>query len=193
MNKIKQKTYFNILILFAVIIAVFYIGNFYLIETVKSLSSEAISKKQKIERLNEQSDQIDDIRIGYEYMQEEMDEVSNLIVSYSNIVDFIIEIENVARESEVDLNISISNKEREYLDDNLSFVGYSVEAVGDFDSVMSFLVYLENLKYLNKVENLRMYDSSNNKKDFAKLFEVDSSEVILNASLKIYVKNEDVK
>ncbi|MCK5085573.1 hypothetical protein KAK05_02580, partial [Candidatus Parcubacteria bacterium] len=113
MNKIKQKTYFNISIFFSVVVAIFYIGNFYLIETVKSLSTEVVNKKQEIRRLNEQSGQIDNIKMGYKYMQEEMDEVSELIVDYSEIIDFIVEVENIAKENKVDLDINVSNKEGE--------------------------------------------------------------------------------
>ena len=77
--------------------------------------------------------------------------------------------------------------------DNLSFVGYSVKAAGDFDNVMHFLVYLENLKYLNKIENIRMYYSSESKNDPVDLYKADSSEIVLNANLKVYIKNKDLK
>jgi len=188
MNKIKQKTYFNIAIFFSVVVAIFYIGNFYLIETVKSLSAEVVNKKQEIRRLNEQSGQIDNIRMGYKYMQEEMDEVSELIVDYSEIIDFIVEVENIAKENKVDLDINVLNKKGEHLNSNLFFVGYDIKAAGEFDNLMRFLVYLENLKYLNKVENIRIYYDSKNKKDF-----IDSDKITLSVNLKVYVKNKDIK
>ena len=193
MDKIKQKTYSNILILFSVVIALFYVGNFYLIEMVKSLSIEAVDKKQKIEKLNKQSDQIDSIRTGYESMREEMDGISGLIVNYSNIIDFIIEVENIAQESGVELDISVSNKEKEHLSSDLFFVGYNIKATGDFNKLMCFSIYLENLKYLNKVENVRIYYDDKNKKDFANLDETDSDKIILSADLRVYVKNKDTK
>ena len=180
MNKIKQKTYFNVAIFFSLVAAIFYVGNFYLVETVKGLSLEIIDKKQKIERLNEQSEQIDSIRTGYEYIQKETDKVSDLIVNYPDIIDFIIEIESVAEKNGVDLNVSVSNKDGGSLGDNLSFVGYSINAAGDFDSLMHFLVCLENLKYLNKVENIRIYYSNEN----------NFNEIALSANLKVYVKNK---
>ena len=185
MNKIKQKTYLNISIYLSVVIAVFYIGNSYLIETVKSLSLEVVDKKQKIERLDRQSGQISDIRIGYQYIEEEAEKVSALIISYPDIIDFIVEIENVAEKSKVDLEISVSDKEGEDLNNNLSFVGYSVKATGDFDNLMHFLMRLENFKYLNKVENVRMYYDNKNK--------VKASEINLDVSLKVYVKDKDIK
>ena len=185
MNKIKQKTYLNISIYLSVVIAVFYIGNSYLIETVKSLSLEVVDKKQKIERLDRQSGQISDIRIGYQYIEEEAEKVSALIISYPDIIDFIVEIENVAEKSRVDLEISVSDKEGEDLNNNLSFVGYSVKATGDFDNLMHFLMRLENFKYLNKVENVRMYYDNKNK--------VKAGEINLDVSLKVYVKDKDIK
>lgn len=193
MNKIKQKTYFNILIFSSAVITLFYVGNFYLIETVKNLSLEVVDKKQKIEKLNKQSEQIDSIRAGYKYMQEEMDEVSGLVVNYSDIIDFIIEVENIAEKSEVKLDISVSNKEGEYLNDDLSFVGYNIEAAGDFENLMRFLVYLENLKYLNKVENVRIYYDNKNKTNFADPSKIDSGEIILSINVKVYVRDKDVK
>ena len=173
--------------------AIFYIGNFYLVETVRSLSLEAVDNKQKIEKLNKQSDQIDSIRIGYKYMQEEMNKTSDLIVNYPDIIDFIVEIENVAEKSEVDLDISVSNKEGESLNNDLSVVGYGIIATGDFNNLMRFLVYLENLRYLNKVENIRVYYESRNKNNTASSDKVDSGEIVLNANLKVYVKNRGLK
>jgi len=193
MNKIKQKTYLNIAIFSSIVIAIFYVGNFYLVEAVKGLSLEIIDKKQKIERLNKQSDQINSIRTGYEYIQKETNKVSDLIVNYPDIIDFIIEVESVAEKNGVDLNVSVSNKDGGSLSDNLSFVGYSVKAAGDFDNVMHFLVYLENLRYLNKIENIRMYYSSESKNDPVDLYKTDSSEIVLNANLKVYIKNKDLK
>jgi len=189
MNKTKQKTYLNIAIFFSIVVAIFYVGNSYLIKTVKSLSLEVVDKKQKIKKLNQQSDQIDDVRTGYNYIQKETDEVSNLIVSYQDIIDFIIEIERVAEKSEVNLEISVLKKEREYLNNDLSFVSYNLKAEGDFDNLMSFLMYLENLKYLNKIENIRIYYDGEDKKDFADLDKINLGEIILSANLKVYLKN----
>jgi len=193
MNKIKQKTYFNIVIFLSVVIVIFYVGSSYLIETVKSLSLEVVDKKQTIKRLSKQSSQIGDIRIGYKYIQKETEKVSGLVVNYPDIIDFIVEIENVAEKSGVDLKISVSDKEGESLSDNLFFVGYSVKARGDFDDLMRFLIYLENFKYLNKVENIRIYYGGKDEKDFADLDKSNSSEIILEANLKVYVKDKDVK
>ena len=193
MNKVRQKTYFNILVFFFAVCALFYVGNFYLIETVKSLSLEIVGKKQKIEKLNRQSDEIDSIRTGYRYMQEKMDEVSGLVVNYPDIIDFIIEVENVAEKSEIELDISVSKKEMEYLNNDLSFVGYNIEAAGDFNNLMYFLAYLENLKYLNKVENIRIYYNDKSRKSIAGLEEINSGKIVLNANLKVYVKNKSVK
>lgn len=193
MNKIKQKTYLNIFIFSSVVIAIFYIGNSYLIETVKSLSLEVVDKKQKIERLNKQSSQIGSIRTGYEYIEKEAKKVSGLVVNYPDIIDFIVEIENVAEKSGVDLEINVSNKEGEYLNDNLSFVGYSVKAMGDFDNLMHFLTHLENFKYLNKIENVKMYYDSGDGKDFTNLDKINSSKIVLDVNLKVYVKNKDIK
>ena len=173
--------------------AIFYIGNFYLVETVESLSLEIVDKKQKIERLNKQSDQINSIRMGYEYIQGEMNRTSDLIVNYPDIIDFIIEIENVAEKSKVDLDISVSNKEGESLNNDLSVVGYGIMATGDFNSIMRFLVYLENLRYLNKVENIRVYYESRNKNNVANSNEFNSGEIVLNANLEVYVKNRNQK
>jgi len=190
MNKIKQKTYFNIVIFFSVVVAIFYIGNFYLIEMVKNLSLEVVDKKQKIERLNKQSDQIDNVRIGYDYIQKETDEVSNLIVDYQNIIDFIIEVENAAEKNRIDLEINVSKKERGYLNNNLFFVNYNIKARGDFDRLMHFLAHLENLKYLNKIENIRMYYEDKDKKDFADPYKINSGEIALSANLKVYISDK---
>jgi hypothetical protein len=193
MNKTKQKTYSNILVFLLTASALFYAGSFYLTETVKNLSLEVIEKKQAIEKLNKQSEQADSIKRGYKYMQIEMDKVSDLVVNYSDIAGFIVEIENVAEKSKVDLDISVSDKEKKLLDNNLSYVSYNIEASGKFDNLMHFLVYVENLKYFNSVESIRMRSDNKNNKNLADSDEAALNKIILNANLKVYVKNIDNK
>jgi hypothetical protein len=171
----------------------FYVGNFYLVEAVKNLSLEIVEKKQEIEKLNEQSGQINSIRIGYGYMQDEMEKVSDLIVNYQDIIDFIVEVENVAEKNEVGLDISASSKEGESLGNNLSYINYSVKAFGNFDNLMHFLACLENLKYFNNVENIRVYYNNEDKKNPGNLDEINYGNIVLNANLKVYVKNKNIE
>jgi Tfp pilus assembly protein PilO len=163
------------------------------VEAVKNLSLKIVEKKQEIEKLNEQSGQINSIRAGYGYMQDEMEKVSDLIVNYQDIIDFIVEVENVAEENGVGLDISASNKEGESLRNNLSYINYSVKAFGNFDNLMHFSACLENLKYFNNVENIRVYYDNENKKNSDDLDEINYGNIVLSANLKVYVKNKDVK
>lgn len=173
--------------------ALFYISNFYLMESVKNLSLEIVGKKQEIEKLNEQSEQINSIRTGYKYIQEEVEKVSDLIVNYQDIIEFIVEVENIAEENGVGLNISASSKEGESLRNNLSYISYNIKALGNFDNLMHFLACLENLKYFNNVENIRVYYNDEGKKNLDNLDEINYGNAALNANLEVYVKNKDVK
>ena len=155
--------------------------------------NQAAGKKQEIEKLNEQSGQINSIRTGYEYMQEEMEKVSDLIVNYQDIIEFIVEVENVAEESGVGLDISASSKEGEFLGNNLSYINYNIKAFGDFDNLMHFLACLENLKYFNNVENVRVYYSNEDKKNLDDADKINYGNIVLTANLKVYVRNKDVK
>lgn len=193
MNKIKQKTYLNLLALFSVMVGLFYVGDFYLVKAVKNSSAEIVEKKQEIERLKEQNSQINSIRTGYKHMQKEMDEISNLTVDYSDIIKFIIEIENIAKENEVNLNINVSDKEGESLSGNLSSVGYNLKASGDFNGLMRFLIHLENLKYYNDIESINMFYDNKNKGGADGLDEINPNNIVLNVGLTVYVKNKNNK
>lgn len=185
MNKIKQKTYMDVLIAIAVVFALLYFGNVYLVKQEENLSLEITNKKQKIEQLRRHSEQIVTIRNAYKDVQEKIDKVHSSIVDYSEIVNFIVEVENVAKKNGIELDINVANKEKGSLDKNFSYTFYKIRASGNFSDTMKFLSNLENLRYYSDIENIKILSNK-------ELIDNKNQALInLDADLKVYIYNDD--
>jgi hypothetical protein len=184
MNEVKRKTYVNVLIAVVAIVSLLYIGNVYLVSRVKILSAEIVQSKKEVERMKRQNEEIAAIRSDYESMQEKIGIISDSVVSNENKVRFIIEMESIADKNNVDLKKDFLGKEEVSSNKDFSYEYFSIEASGKFSDVMKFLVHLENLKYYVDIEDVKMSSAG-------KSLNESLSDVILNAKLKLYVKNEN--
>ncbi len=166
-----------------VVLALLYFANVYLAGKVREASSAIIEKEQRVERLRKQAKQVDEIRSAYKEIEEKMMKIESSIVNRSRVVDFIVEIENTAKEDGVGLEISISGRQ-EAMEGNFLSRYYSVKASGDFNKVVKFLVDLENLKYYLDLENIRI--SSVDGRDEKK----ETGLVRVEVELRVYMRGE---
>ncbi|MEA2097927.1 MAG: type 4a pilus biogenesis protein PilO [Patescibacteria group bacterium] len=178
MNKVEKKLYIKAGILLAVVLALLYVSCFYFPQKIEDLSSEIINNKKQIKQLNEQSNQIDDIRNKHDKLRENVDEALECIISYSNIFSFITNIKDIAKRNNVDLNINVSSNGKTKETNFLSYINYNIKAVGEFGDIMRFLDNLENLKYYINVEKIKISSNGNN-----------SGKVTFDSVLKVYVRD----
>ena len=188
MNNIKQKSYISILFSVGAIFALLYFGAVYLAEKEENISLEIIDKKKKMEQLRMQNEQIEKTRSAYENWQKEIKYVSGSVVSYSKLFDYIIEIENLASKSNVGLEKEAFAENKGELCENFLYTYYKIKISGSFDNIMKFLTRLENLKYYSDLENIKI--ASENKTGI-KDNDLNSGKIILDADLKIYVRDEN--
>ena len=147
-------------------------------QKIEDLSLEIINNKKQIKQLNEQNNQIDDIRSEYNELREDIDGASECIISYSNIFSFITNVKDVAKKNNVDLNINVSSDRKTKETNFLSYINYNIKAVGELGDIMRFLDNLENLKYYINVEKIKISSNGNN-----------SGEVTFDSVLKVYVRD----
>lgn len=188
MSDSKQKLYAHSLIFGSIILTMFYFGTVYFVNEEKILSSEIVVKAKKIEQLRSQSEQIEDIRESYDKWQTEINAVSDSIINYTELFNYIIEIEKLAKENSIQLKKDVSTKKKEQINDDFSYTYYKIKATGSFVDVMNFLTCFENMKYYSDMENIliSVEDQPKNKYD-----NTSPEEVTLSADLKIYVYNSD--
>ncbi|MCK4592361.1 type 4a pilus biogenesis protein PilO [Candidatus Parcubacteria bacterium] len=176
MNKVEKESYIKAALLLIAVLVLFYASCYFMSQKIEGLSLEIISNKKQIKQLNEQNDQIENIRGKHDELQKKVGNVSEHIIDYSNIFDFVAEIKNVAEENNVDLNVNVSNEGKVQMTEFLSHINYNIKATGKFNDIMHFLSYLENLKYYVDVEKMKISRKNN-------------TEVVFDSVLKVYVRN----
>ena len=171
MSRIEKKIYLKVFLTLAILLSVFYVSVVYLSDEIKLKTAEVIEKKEEIKRLDMQNNQINNIKENYQKLESNIDKISSNIIEYSEIYNFITEVkENVTDETGVKL-IMVS-KDINDINKELSYVNYSINITGDFNQIMYFFDYMENLKYKNDIENIMV--SSNNE------------NINIKANLKVY-------
>ena len=171
MSRIEKKIYLKIFLMLAILLSMFYVSVVYLSDGIRLKTAEIIEKKEEIKRLDMQNKQINNIKENYKKLESNIDKISSNIIEYSEIYNFITEVkENVTDETGVKL-IMVS-KDINDINKELSYINYSINITGDFNQIMHFFDYMENLKYKNDIENITV--SSNNE------------NINIKASLKVY-------
>ncbi len=181
MNRIEKKAHIKAVLLLIIVFILLYVSCFYFPKKIEVSSVEIIDKKKKIEQLNIQNNQIENIRDKHNKLQKDVSNISEYIIDYSNISSFVAEIKNVAEKNNIELNISVSNEEKKEITKFLSYINYNIKATGKFNNMMSFLNHLENLKYYIDVEKIEI--SRKNKEA------IGETDIVLNSRLKVYVRD----
>ncbi len=179
MNEVKKKIYISASLLLAAALSLLYVNLFYLTKNIKDFSSFIAEKKKNIERLTIQNSQIENIRIKTEELQKNINEASEYIVDYSSISDFVTEMKDTAAKNNIELDMKVSDKEKTEITDGLSYINYNIKAVGKFNEMIQFLVYLENSKYYTNMEKIKISNYYAN--------DADDDKIAIDLVLKVYV------
>lgn len=175
MNETKRKTYINAFVCIVVIGILFYVFYVYFVSAVEDMGSKVKYNQERIGELNSQMNKIIYVRKSYKDITEKMSGISNVIISPDeNMIDFIIELENIADKTGINL------EKQEKPVDGETYAYFAIKASGESNNIMHFLVYLENMENCVDLEDIKI--SSGDKV---------SKNVILNANLKVYFKNKD--
>jgi len=186
MNSVKQKVHMSILISISIISAMFYFGLIYFVEEEKNLSLEIVNKKKEMEQLKLRGEQIGEIRGIYQEWQEKTETILESIVRRSELSDYVVEIKDLADKNNIDLEMDVSAKDKEKINDDFSYTYYKIKAAGSFNDIMKFLACIENLKYYSETENIS-FTMGDEAKTRSEVLNPDSQKVLFSADLKIYM------
>lgn len=187
MNKVQKKTYMVSAIFFSVIISLLYFGNVYLVDYLKLLSSDVLGAKEKIDIIERGNRNIPEVRKNYENIKKEINFISDSISDseYDKVVNLFMELEDVAKKNDIELKKNPSSNGEESLGDGLSATHLDIEAIGEYDNIMKFILYLDNFKYYVDLNNVNITNRINEetKKEFP-------SAISLKGDLKVYLKEK---
>lgn len=175
MNETKRKTYINASICIVVIGVLFYVFYAYFVVSIEDIGSKVKYNQEKIGELNDQMNKIVYVRRSYKNITEKMSDISNVTISSDeSMINFIIELENIADKTDINLE-----KQEKSAGDE-TYTNFAIKVSGKLNNVMHFLVYLENLDNCVDLEDIKISSGDGM-----------SENVILNANLKVYLKNKD--
>lgn len=185
MNKIQKKTYLVSAVFASVIISLFYFGNIYLIDNLKSLSSEVLSAKEKFNTIEQRNKNIIEVRTNYNNIKKEINIISDSISDseYDKVVNLFRELEDVAKKNEIELKKNLSSRGEESLGDGLVATHLDIEVLGEFEQLMKFILYLDNFKYYVDLNNVNITNQIS--LEISREF---PSAISLKGDLKVYLK-----
>lgn len=185
MNKVQKKTYLVSAVFVSAIASLFYLGNIFLVDYLKSLSSEVLSAKQKVNTIEQRNKNIAEVRTNYDNIKNEINIISDSISDsdYDKVVILFKELEDVAKKNDIELKKNPSSKGEESLGDGLAATHLDIEALGEYDKIMKFILYLDNFKYYVDLNNINITNQIS--KEVSDKF---SSAISLRGDLKVYLK-----
>lgn len=175
MNETKRKTYVNASICIVVIGILFYVFYAYFVASMEEVGSKVKYNQERVGKLNDQMNKIAYVRRSYKNITEKMSDISNVTISSDeSMINFIIKLENIADKTDINLE-----KQEKSAGDE-TYTHFAIRASGKLNNAMHFLVYLENLENCVDLEDIKISSGDGT-----------SGNVILNANLKVYLKNKD--
>ncbi len=175
MNRTKRKTCINAFACIIVMGILFYVFYAYFAAVIEDVGLKAKYNQERIGELNNQMNKIAYVRRSYKDITEKMGDISNVIISSDeSMINFIIELENIADKTDINLE----KQEKSAGDETYAY--FAIKASGKLNNAMHFLVYLENLENCVDLEDIKISSGDGT-----------PGNVILNANLKVYLKNKD--
>ncbi len=186
----RKKTHFTVLVFLAGMILLPFMSGTFLVDQIRADSEKIKDRKIVLNRLDDQTKQIDRIRKNYREKESEMKIIEGLFLDPEKTVDFIVEIENISEKAMVKLEKkaleqSVTIKDDKDDKDELAVFNYQLTAKGKFNNIMHFLTYLENMKYSVTINNLKIKTFNGSGKDY--LHSDANSEIEMSINLGVYI------
>lgn len=161
-----------------------YAMNGYLLGYINSISDEVLNSKKSAVLIMRRNDKIGEVRQNYNEIERKIGVISGMFVKkdYEAVGEMFMDIENTAKKHDIILSKSPAAKAEEPVSTSISAAFFNMTAVGDFDNIMKFLLYLDNFKYyldLNNIEITSMGAGENN-----------ISKITLSGEMEVYLDNK---
>lgn len=174
----------NLLFAVFLVFSFLYFGISYFTKKIQVSSAEIVEDKKTIYALNAKNSQLDNYTKKYQEVEADTNQALAAVVDDDKVVDFITELEKTAQDNKVKMKIQATGDDKSDKQQNDSFItssSFKLTVGGGFDSLMHFLYNVENFRYANDIENVRIA-----KGDFD---QYNKDILVLSFDLKLYQKN----
>jgi acylphosphatase len=148
MNPNKKTILFSVFFLFFVFLFIFCLI-LPTLKEVKKTSKEISQTKLKLEGITKRQEEIEKFKKLYPEIKEDLSRFENSFVNKEIPIDFVEFLEKMAKDLEIQGQISILSSSK----DSISF---QIKGVGAPENVFKFVEKIENCNYLIQVERIRI-------------------------------------
>jgi len=142
-----RKIYFSITIFGTISIFLIVFCIFPLLKEIKNNSQELILEKEKMILLAQEKESVKKLQGIYSAYQSDFKKIENLFIAPEVPIEFINFLEETARASQIQLEITSMTKKTAEKDPWPSFI-FHLSAAGSFPNFLKFLKKTENSPYL---------------------------------------------
>jgi len=149
---IKKKIYIlSGTIVVVLLMVVFWIVPF-LIGQISQASSNFVSLQRDLIKIQKTQNDVEYQKKEYQAIKPEIKKITNVFLENGKAINFIIALEEIARQSGNQTEIQVMDQGKE----SEESIVFQVSLWGKFSNLIKFMSYLENLAYLNQVEVVKI-------------------------------------
>jgi len=159
-------------------------GVFPLLKQIKENSGKIISIREEINLSDKHIKRFQEYKDNYNKLGLDLEKMDNLFVDPDIPVDLIEFWEEMAKNTELSIEIS-PFVPRKYETDVWNFIGFKIILTGSFSNFSKFLEKMETSPYLIEIQNLEMKELTARNLDYN---EMSAKNVRADLSIKIFTK-----
>lgn len=133
------------------LIVVFWVVPF-LIGQISQASSNLISLGNALTKIQKDQKDVEYQKKEYQAIKPEIERITDVFIERGKAIDFIIALEKIAQQSGNRAEIQVVDLSRE----SAESIDFQVSLWGGFSNLIKFMVYLDNLDYLNQVNTVQI-------------------------------------
>jgi len=194
----RQKIYLNLVIFLVCFILIILCIFFPLIERIKRESVAFQEARGRLSVLREEAVYLVQLKKDYESVRDDFARFKKAFLSSDEIVDFIINLEEIARNTNLYQEIQIYTPQKSKLQKEEGFQENSLEFIlkleGEFKDLVNYMAYLENMDYYTETEEIQI--KRVNEKNLSSLkrnqkeHNLSSGDILTNLKIKVYLREE---
>ncbi len=148
----KEVNYLKYYIVLSLITLLALAAGYYFYLNINSKVSEVREQRAHLEALNNRDQSYAQLQSDFEQVEHNYHEVIRALPDQENFIDFIVSLEEQAKQKNVDINIVFA-QEPQVEGSQLSFV---LEASGQINDVLKYLVDIKDQPYYIQIDSLNL-------------------------------------
>lgn len=188
---IQKKIIIGVSLSLLVLILYSVFGVFPFLKKISDLSGDYVESKKKVAELDKRRSLFKELEANYNKNKKSLLKIEGALLKQKETVGLVSTLENIAEQSGNEMQI---NRAQPYIPsekekDKLPYLDLAMELSGSFNSLLTFLAYLEDSPYppyrLIEIENLQIHKIKKKESEAT-----GSDELKATLKIKVYTKDK---